>query len=80
MGINHQPTTPISVLRSQFFYPNRKMSDIADTGSPTLPSRHNLFANSNGGPLAASTTSGSLGNATSTSSMTTSQEVSDTFT
>nr|XP_040230386.2 NAD(+) hydrolase sarm1 isoform X2 [Anopheles coluzzii] len=53
----------------------RKMSDIADTGSPTLPSRHNLFASSNGGPLAASTTSGSLGNATSTSSMTTSQEL-----
>ena len=26
MGINHQPTTPISVLRSQFFYPNRKVS------------------------------------------------------
>uniref|UniRef100_A0A182WMD7 ADP-ribosyl cyclase/cyclic ADP-ribose hydrolase n=1 Tax=Anopheles minimus TaxID=112268 RepID=A0A182WMD7_9DIPT len=49
------------------------MSDIADTGSPTLPTRHNLFATSNG-PLA-STTSGSLASATSTSSMTTSQEL-----
>ncbi|XP_052892673.1 NAD(+) hydrolase sarm1 isoform X2 [Anopheles moucheti] len=56
--------------RKNFF---KSMSDIADTGSPTLPTRHNLFATSNG-PLA-STTSGSLASATSTSSMTTSQEL-----
>uniref|UniRef100_A0A182NMG2 Uncharacterized protein n=1 Tax=Anopheles dirus TaxID=7168 RepID=A0A182NMG2_9DIPT len=49
------------------------MSDIADTGSPTLPTRHNLFVTSNG-PLASTATSGSLAGATSTSSMTTSQE------
>ncbi|XP_053676658.1 NAD(+) hydrolase sarm1 [Anopheles nili] len=48
-----------------------EMSDIADTGSPTP--RHILFGNSNG-PLA-SGTSGSLASATSTSSMTTSQEL-----
>uniref|UniRef100_A0A182QCA4 ADP-ribosyl cyclase/cyclic ADP-ribose hydrolase n=1 Tax=Anopheles farauti TaxID=69004 RepID=A0A182QCA4_9DIPT len=74
MGINHPPITPISELRKKFFFPNRKMSDIADTGSPTLPTRHNLFATSNG-PLATTAASGSLAGATSTSSMTTSQEL-----
>uniref|UniRef100_A0A182RUZ9 ADP-ribosyl cyclase/cyclic ADP-ribose hydrolase n=1 Tax=Anopheles funestus TaxID=62324 RepID=A0A182RUZ9_ANOFN len=74
MGINnHQPTTPISVLRAQFLFPNRKMSDIVDTDSPTQPIRHNFFTATNG-PLA-SNTSGSLASATSTSSMTTSQEL-----
>uniref|UniRef100_A0AAG5DBE3 ADP-ribosyl cyclase/cyclic ADP-ribose hydrolase n=1 Tax=Anopheles atroparvus TaxID=41427 RepID=A0AAG5DBE3_ANOAO len=51
----------------------RKMSDIADTGSPTPSIRHNLFASPNA-PLS-TTASGSLGGATSTSSMTTSQEL-----
>ncbi|XP_058125327.1 NAD(+) hydrolase sarm1 [Anopheles coustani] len=72
MGINQPPTTPISVLRAQFLFPNGKMSDIADTGSPTPSIRHNRFASPNA-PLS-TTTSGTLGSATSTSSMTTSQE------
>ncbi|XP_049292247.1 NAD(+) hydrolase sarm1 isoform X1 [Anopheles funestus] len=50
-----------------------EMSDIVDTDSPTQPIRHNFFTATNG-PLA-SNTSGSLASATSTSSMTTSQEL-----
>ncbi|XP_050097994.1 NAD(+) hydrolase sarm1 isoform X3 [Anopheles aquasalis] len=63
MGINRQPTTPISLLRSQFLFPDRKMSDIADTGTPTPPpTRHNLFASSNSNAPLSGSTSGSNSN------------------
>ncbi|XP_035907893.1 NAD(+) hydrolase sarm1 isoform X3 [Anopheles stephensi] len=70
-GTSRMNRNSLESARKNFF---KSMSDIADTGSPTLQPLHTLFTTTANGPLA-STTSGSLASATSTSSMTTSQEL-----